>query len=96
VTTRDWPESIKNKRDFDASDKIRQVVFVRDGKSGTVLLRDVNTGLQDNKYLQITEGLKEGEEVVVAPFGAIARTLSDKTKVKVVEKDKLFEAKTKD
>jgi HlyD family secretion protein len=96
VTTRDWPDSIKNKPDFSANDNIRQVVFVHDSKANNVMLRDVKTGLQDNKYLQITEGLKEGEEVVTAPFGAIARTLKDKTKVKVVDKDKLFEAKPKD
>ena len=51
---------------------------------------------QDNKYLQVTEGLKEGEEVVIAPYGAIARTLNDKATVNVVDKDKLFEAKAKD
>ena len=61
-----------------------------------VNVRDVKTSLQDNKYIQVTEGLKEGEELVIAPYGAIARTLSDKTKVKVVEKDKLFDAKAKD
>jgi HlyD family secretion protein len=94
VTTRDWPDSIKNKNvSLSANDVIRQVVFVYDDKTKTVLLRDVRTGLQDNKYLQVTNGLKEGEEVVVSPYGAIARTLKDKTKVKVVEKDKLFEAK---
>lgn len=96
VTTRDWPDSIKNKPDFSANDNIRQVVFVHDSKDNNVRLRDVKTGLQDNKYLQVTEGLKEGEEVVTAPFGAIARTLKDKSKVKVVDKDKLFEAKSKD
>lgn len=95
VTTRDWPDSIKNKnRDFSSNDDIRQVVFVYDPKAQTVGLRDVKTGLQDNKYLQITEGLKEDEQVVIAPYGAIARTLKDKTKVRVVEKDKLFESKS--
>ncbi len=95
VTTRDWPDSIKNKnRDFSSNDDIRQVVFVYDPKAQSVGLRDVKTGLQDNKYLQITEGLKEDEQVVIAPYGAIARTLKDKTKVRVVEKDKLFESKS--
>jgi HlyD family secretion protein len=94
VTTRDWPDSIKNKNAaLSASDNIRQVVFVYEDKTHTVRLRDVKTGLQDNKYLQITEGLKDGEEVVSAPYGAIARTLNDKTEVKVVDKSKLFEAK---
>ncbi len=94
VTTRDWPDSIKNKNTaISANDNIRQVVFVYDSKLMQVALRDVKTGLQDNKYLEVTDGLKEGEEVVTAPYGAIARTLKDKTKVKIVDKDKLFEAK---
>ena len=94
VTTRDWPDSVKNKNTgLAASDNIRQVVFVYNSKDKIVNIRDVKTGLQDNKYLQITDGLKEGEEVITAPYGAIARTLNDKTKVMVVEKEKLFEAK---
>lgn len=94
VTTRDWPDSVKNKNTgASAFDNIRQVVFVVDPKTGTVALRDVKTGLQDNKYIEITDGLQEGEEVVTAPYGAIARTLSDKTKVQVVDKSKLFEVK---
>jgi len=97
VTTRDWPDSIKNKSGATSlNDNIRQVVFIYDSKTQMVNIRDVKTGLQDNKYLQITDGLKENEEVVIAPYGAIARTLNDKTKVKVVDKDKLFEAKAKD
>jgi HlyD family secretion protein len=97
ITTRDWPDSVKNKTNFSATnDNIRQVAFVYDAATQTVLIRDVKTGLQDNKYLQVTEGLKEGEEVVIAPYGAIARTLKNKTKVKVVDKDKLFETKAKD
>ena len=91
VTTRDWPDSIKNKNSsVSVNDNIRQVVFVYNDATKMVNIRDVKTGLQDNKYLQITDGLKENEQVV------IARTLSDKTKVKVVEKDKLFETKAKD
>lgn len=97
VTTRDWADSVKNKLTAtSANDEIRQVVFVYDSKTNTVGLRDVKTGLQDNKYLQITSGIKDGEQVVTAPYGAIARTLKDKTKVKVVDKDKLFESKSKD
>ncbi|MCD6013086.1 MAG: efflux transporter periplasmic adaptor subunit [Flavipsychrobacter sp.] len=95
VTTRDWPDSIKNKnKDFSSNDDIRQVVFVYDSAAKTVGIRDVKTGLQDNKYLQITEGLKEDEQVIVAPYGAIARTLKDKAKVRVVDKDHLFESKS--
>ena len=97
VTTREWSDSAKNKTtDAKGAESIRQVVFVYDVKTQTVALRDVKTGLQDNTYLQITDGLKEGEEVVTAPYGAIARTLANKMKVKTVSKDEIFEAKKKE
>ena len=91
VAVRDYPDSLKKKNEgFDA---VRQVVFVYDDKKKEVNLRDVKTGVQDNINIQILEGLKDGEEVVIAPYGAVARILKDKTKVKPVPKDQLFEAK---
>lgn len=87
VTTRDWSDSTKTK------DSVRQVVFVYNPATKTVGVRDVQTGIQDNKFIQILNGLKVNEEVVVAPYGAIARLLKDKARVKPVDKDKLFEAK---
>ncbi|MGC4058596.1 MAG: efflux RND transporter periplasmic adaptor subunit [Chitinophagaceae bacterium] len=89
VTTRDWADSLKNTY----KDSIRQVVFVYNRTDNKVSLRDVQTGIQDNRFIQILAGLKQNEEVVVAPYGAIARILKDKSKVQVVEKDKLFETK---
>jgi HlyD family secretion protein len=99
VTTRDWPDSIKDKNKNNpafALEEIRQVVFVYDEKTKKVALRDVKTSLQDNTYIQVTQGLKAGEQVVIAPYGAIARTLKDKTLVQVVDKDKLFEEKSEE
>lgn len=94
VTTREWPDSVRKEMDAAGIDEIRQVVFVYNKKDGKVAVRDVKTGIQDNEYIQINDGLQEGEEVVIAPYGAIARTLKDKSKVTVVEKDKLYEAKS--
>ena len=97
VTTREWADSIiKKNTETKTPQTIRQVVFVYDAKTQTVNVRDVKTGLQDNTYLEIKDGLKDNEEVVVAPYGAIARILSDKAKVKSVAKDELFETKGKD
>lgn len=94
VTTREWPDSVKKQMDAAGTDEIRQVVFVYDKKEGVVKVRDVKTGIQDNEYIQITDGLKEGEEVVTAPYGAIARTLHNKSNVSVVDKDKLYDVKS--
>ena len=96
VTTRDWPDSIKKQKKEMAeggSEEIRQVAFVLDPKTKQVTLRDVKTGIQDNQYIQVTEGLKQGEQVVIAPYGAITRTLKDKSPVKVVKKEDLFDDK---
>jgi HlyD family secretion protein len=94
VTTRDWPDSVKKKeeRGMETED-VRQVVFVYNAKDNKVAIRDVKTGIQDNEYIQILSGLKEGDQVITAPYGAIARTLKDKSSVKVVDKEKLFETK---
>jgi HlyD family secretion protein len=92
VTTRDYPDSVKKKNP--GIDKtIRQVVFVYNKKDKKVIVRDVKTAIQDNEYIQVTEGLKEGEEVVIAPYGAIARTLKEKSRVTVTPKEKLYEEK---
>jgi len=97
VTTRDWADSIKKKnKEAGIAEEIRQIVFVYDSKTKKVHIRDVKTGIQDNQYIQITDGLKEGEDVVIAPYGAIARTLKEKSSVTITDKDKLFEAKKED
>ena len=59
----------------------------------SVKLRQVKSGIQDNDWIQIISGLKEGEEIVSAPYLAISRDLKTGQKVEKVEKDKLYEKK---
>jgi HlyD family secretion protein len=66
------------------------VVFVLN-KEGTVEMRVVKTGIQDINNIEILSGLKDGDQVVTAPYNAVTKTLKTGTKVKVVSKDKLFE-----
>jgi HlyD family secretion protein len=91
-------EEEKNKRD-DApadestivdTDELEEVVFVKlpDGKVKKVI---VTTGIQDINYIEIKTGLSGGEEVVTGPYNAISTTLKEGSKVKVVDKEKLFE-----
>ena len=51
----------------------------------------VKTGIQDNSYIEIKEGLKEGQEVVSGPYSAISKFLKDGDQIEVVKKDKLYE-----
>ena len=53
----------------------------------------VKTGIQDISNIEVAQGLKVGDEIVVSPYNVISKTLKDGTKVKVVPKDKLFEVK---
>jgi len=74
-----------------ASD-LEEVVYITqpDGKVKKVV---VKTDIQDINYIEITSGLKEGEEVVTGPYTTVSKTLKDGTKVKVVPKEQLFDKK---
>jgi len=75
-----------------AGTDLEEVVFVIQ-PDGTVKKVVVTTGVQDINYIQVLTGLKGNDEVVVAPFAALSKTLKDGKKVTVVTKDKLFEKK---
>jgi len=66
----------------------KEYVFVYN--AGKVKQTLVTTGIQDDTYIQVLSGLKEGDEVVSAPYPAISKTLKDKDMVEKVDKAKLF------
>ena len=45
----------------------------------------VETGIQDNRYIEIKSGLNESDEVVIGPYQAVSRTLSNGDAVEVQE-----------
>jgi HlyD family secretion protein len=71
----------------------QEVVFVLNGNR--VKKTEVKTGIQDNTSIEIIEGVKEGDEVVTAPFNAINKTLKDSMLVKKVTEEELFKVKSK-
>ncbi len=73
-------------------DELEEVAFVL-MPDGTVKKKVVKTGVQDINYIEIVSGLKEGEELVTAPYAAVSKDLKDGAKVTVVPKDKLFDKK---
>jgi HlyD family secretion protein len=70
-----------------------QCVFVQQGDS--VLLREVETGIQNFDFIEVTKGLSDGENVIKAPFDAISKTLKDSMKIKVVEEADLYKKEEK-
>ncbi|MEO6820561.1 MAG: efflux RND transporter periplasmic adaptor subunit [Ginsengibacter sp.] len=107
VTTRDKKDSLqdKSKAMADAANEssvnpnngfadndLDVVVFVLQ-EDGTVKKQIVTTGVQDINNIEITSGLKVGEEVVTGPYDVVSKTLKPKDKVRVVKKSELFEGK---
>jgi HlyD family secretion protein len=67
---------------------VEEYVFVYD--KGVAKMQKVKTGIQDNTYIQILEGLKEGQEVITAPYRAVSKKLKDGDKVTKVEVKDLY------
>ncbi len=83
----------KDKKEEEKDKKPRPCVFIlRDGKAKIVF---VKTGIQDNEYIQIMEGLNPKDEVIVSPYGAISKMLYHNVTVSKVDKDKLFSIEVK-
>ena len=78
-----------------ADDDIEEVAFVLQ-KDNTVKKVKVKTGIQDLNYIEILEGLKQGDEVITGPYSIVSKTLKDGNLVTIVAKEKLFDDKKKD
>jgi HlyD family secretion protein len=76
-------------------DDLLEVVFVA-MPGDTVAQRTVKTGIQDDDYIQILEGLKEGEEVVIGPYAAVSRKLESGSKINKETKEEKDKKKKKE
>ncbi len=74
----------------DALIKIEECVFVYNAEEGKVKVVKVKTGVQDNSFIEIVVGVKVGDEIISAPYSAIAKELKDGDKVSKVDKSELF------
>ncbi len=74
-----------------AKTKVNEFVFLY--KNGTVIMQKVKTGIQDNNYIEILEGINDNVEVIVGPYTAINKDLKNNIKVKKVEKNLIYNSK---
>jgi len=59
--------------------KLSETVFVlEDGKAKLV---SIETGISDGRFIEIIEGIKEGQTVIIGPY-KVLRTLQDGDEVK--------------
>ncbi|TRZ64378.1 efflux RND transporter periplasmic adaptor subunit [bacterium] len=77
------PENLTNSKEGKGikKNKPKEIVFAVD--NGVVKKKVVKTGISDDAYIEVTEGLNEGDEIVKGSFKAINKELDDGIKVKV-------------
>lgn len=96
VTTREDTTSSRRRQVKAADDEAKpkemmEYVFI--AEDGKAYIRAVKTGIQDNTYIQILEGVTEDEEVITGPYRVVSKSLRNTEEIKKVDKDKLFERK---
>ena len=71
--------------------KPKEVVFLVDGNIAKMV--EVKTGISDDTYIEIVNGLKGGEKIISGPYRAISKELQDSTTV-TISKGKEFGEET--
>jgi HlyD family secretion protein len=100
VTTREKSDSTKGEKKKTTGaaastapaslDDLEVVVFIRKADN-TVKKVVVKTDIQDINNIEITQGLKEGDEVITGPYDVVSKTLKEGTRIKLVDKKDLFD-----
>jgi HlyD family secretion protein len=70
-------------------DDLKEVVFII-GKGDTIKMAEIKTGVQDDTYIEVLDGIKVGDEVVSGPYSTVARKLKAGNVVRKVKEDELF------
>ena len=88
VTLREDSASNKNyeKKPDNTSSEKEECVFIFN--EGVASLAWVKTGVQDNDYIEIKEGLESGAKVITGPYSAVSKKLKNESLVKEKEEEK--------
>ncbi|MBN1253542.1 MAG: efflux RND transporter periplasmic adaptor subunit [Bacteroidales bacterium] len=90
-------ENDENKNEENAENKKEGkplvVVFVYE--KNKAILKIVETGIQNDNYIEITSGIKDSTEIITAPYSIISKKLINNQDVEKVKKEKLFSTKEK-
>ena len=99
VTTRTDTANVKDysaeksadDHDEETSNKKEELVVAFIAAGDTAKMRVVETGIQDDRYIEILKGINPDEEVIVAPFSAVSKKLKNDDLLEIVPFEKLFE-----
>ena len=63
------------------------VVFLLNTETNLATIRVVQTGIQDDKYIQVTQGIAENEEIITGPYEVVAQSLKPGDEVTIRKKE---------
>lgn len=84
-------QAVTTRTDTSSRDELNEVVFAVE--KDTVVMKQVETGIQDNQHIEILSGLEPGDQVVTAPYSDISARLKHGDRVAIVGKEELYRKK---
>jgi HlyD family secretion protein len=69
--------------------EMKECIFVVE--DGMAKIRYIKTGIQDTEYIEVIEGVEEGEEIVAGPYAAVSKKIEHSKHLEVREKDKFYD-----
>lgn len=73
--------------DEDAQDdEYKEVLFLYEADTANMV--EVTTGIQDDEFIQILEGIEAGVEVISAPYSALSKELEEGSQLRIKEEEK--------
>lgn len=86
VTMRNPKDTLENEevKTMNRDDELQEIVFIN--RDDQALLIPVKTGISDFDYIQVVEGLTEGQTIVSGPFQAVSKRLEHGDRIEKMEK----------
>ncbi len=85
-TSNSTTENKDKKKEED--EKVIPLVFIYNEEEGKVKQTEIKTGISDFENIEVLEGVKEGDEIVIGPFAILSKILKDEDLVVKTENKK--------
>ena len=79
---------------YDGMNHTQEIVYVNN--NGKAKRNFVKTGIQDDTYIEIVEGLSKNNQIIVGPYNVISKDLKDGDAIKQIDKSKQKKKEEKD
>lgn len=80
----------ENEDEEEVSNRQEELVVAFVAKSDTAIMKPVETGIQDDRYIEIISGLDLDDKIIIAPYSAVSKKLENKSLLEIVKREDLF------